>query len=43
MCDTMKKDPIGPTRMVWDVPQEVVAQAYQRFESRDELFTQRPS
>ncbi len=29
--------------MVWDVPEDVVAQAYKRFDARDELFTQRPS
>jgi aldehyde:ferredoxin oxidoreductase len=43
MCDTMMQDPIGPTGLVWDVPQDVVSQAYQRFEPREELFTQRPS
>ena len=43
MCDAMKNDPIGPTRMVWDVPQEVVTRAYERFEPREELFTQRPA
>jgi aldehyde:ferredoxin oxidoreductase len=43
MPDTMKQDPIGPAKYVWDVPQEVVNQAYTRFEPRDELFTQKPS
>ena len=43
MCDSMKQDAIGPTKMVWDVPEDVVARAYERFEARDELYTQRPS
>jgi aldehyde:ferredoxin oxidoreductase len=43
MPDCMKQDAIGPTKFVWDVPQEVVARAYERFESREELFEQRPS
>jgi aldehyde:ferredoxin oxidoreductase len=43
MCDTMKQDAIGPSKMVWDVPEDVVAQAYERFDAREELFTQRPS
>jgi hypothetical protein len=43
MCDSMKQDAIGATKMVWDVPEDVVARAYERFEARDELFTQRPS
>ena len=43
MCDTMKQDAIGPAQLVWDIPEDVVAKAYQRFEARDELFTQRPS
>ncbi len=43
MCDTMKQDPIGPSQLVWDIPEDVVAKAYERFEARDELFTQRPS
>jgi aldehyde:ferredoxin oxidoreductase len=43
MPDTMKSDPIGPTKMVWDVPAEIVRAAYERFEARDELFTGRPS
>jgi aldehyde:ferredoxin oxidoreductase len=43
MPDTMKEDPIGPEKVVWDIPQEVVNQAYQRFEPREELFTQKPS
>jgi aldehyde:ferredoxin oxidoreductase len=43
MCDSMKQDPIGPTNLVWDIPEDVVAKAYVRFEARDELYTQRPS
>ena len=43
MPDCMKQDAIGPTKFVWDVPREVVARAYERFESREELFEQRPS
>jgi hypothetical protein len=39
----MKQDAIGPAKYVWDIPQEVVNQAYTRFEARDELFTQKPS
>jgi aldehyde:ferredoxin oxidoreductase len=40
MPECMKKDPIGPTKVVWDVPKEIVQAAYKRFEPRDELFTQ---
>ncbi len=43
MCDSMKTDPIGPTKMVWDVPMEIVRQAYERFDPREELFTTKPS
>jgi aldehyde:ferredoxin oxidoreductase len=43
MCDSMKQDAIGPAKYVWDIPEDVVSQAYVRFEPRDELFTQRPS
>jgi aldehyde:ferredoxin oxidoreductase len=43
MPECMKKDPIGPDEVVWDVPAEVVARAYERFELRDELFELRPS
>jgi aldehyde:ferredoxin oxidoreductase len=38
MPDCMKRDPIGPAKWVWDVPNEVVAQAFERFENTDELF-----
>ena len=40
MPDCMKQDPIGPTKVIWDVPKETVQAAYKRFEPRDELFTQ---
>ncbi len=43
MPDCMREDAIGPTGFVWDVPQEIVTQAYTRFEPRDELFKTRPS
>jgi len=43
MPDTMKEDPIGPTKVVWDVPQDVVNKAYERFEPRDELYNTKPS
>ena len=39
MPDCMKKDPIGPANLVWDVPQELINQVYQRLESSEELFT----
>jgi aldehyde:ferredoxin oxidoreductase len=38
MPDCMKQDPIGPAKWVWDVPGDVVADAYERFENTDELF-----
>jgi len=43
MPECMKQDAIGSPEVVWDVPPEVVAQAYERFEPRDELFELRPS
>ncbi len=43
MPATMKEDAIGPAKWVWDIPQEIVNQAYTRFEAREELFTQKPS
>ncbi len=43
MPATMKEDAIGPEKVVWDIPQEVVKKAYERFEAREELFTQKPS
>jgi aldehyde:ferredoxin oxidoreductase len=39
MPDCMKQDPIGPAQMVWDVPSEIVEQAYQRQGDREKLFT----
>jgi aldehyde:ferredoxin oxidoreductase len=39
MPECIKKDPIGPTNAVWDVPQELVSQVYQRLEPSEELFT----
>jgi aldehyde:ferredoxin oxidoreductase len=38
MPDCMKQDAIGPAKLVWDVPSEVVAQAYERFENSEQLF-----
>jgi aldehyde:ferredoxin oxidoreductase len=38
MPDCMKQDPIGPAKWVWDVPADVVADAYKRFENTDALF-----
>jgi hypothetical protein len=43
MPDCMKQDAIGPTKLVWDVPPEIVARLYERCETRDELFELRPS
>ncbi|MBW2495317.1 MAG: aldehyde ferredoxin oxidoreductase [Deltaproteobacteria bacterium] len=41
MPDCLKQDAIGPAKLVWDVPDDVVADAYERFENADELFTLR--
>jgi aldehyde:ferredoxin oxidoreductase len=38
MPDCLKQDPIGPAKWVWDVPDDVVASAYERFENTDALF-----
>jgi aldehyde:ferredoxin oxidoreductase len=38
MPDCLKQDPIGPAKWVWDVPGDVVASAYERFEDTDALF-----
>jgi aldehyde:ferredoxin oxidoreductase len=38
MPDCLKQDPIGPAKLVWDVPDDVVADAYERFENTDALF-----
>lgn len=44
MAACMAEDAIGDeTRFIWDVPDAVVASAYERFEPSDELFTARPS
>ena len=42
MPDCMKQDPIGPTKLVWDLDPELVSQIYKRFDARDELFELRP-
>ncbi len=38
MPDCMKQDAIGPAKLVWDVPDDVVANAYERYENTDALF-----
>jgi aldehyde:ferredoxin oxidoreductase len=38
MPDCMKQDAIGPAKWVWDVPDDVVANAYERYENTDALF-----
>ena len=44
MAACMAEDAIGgEVKFVWDVPDEVVAATYTRFDPRDELFTGRPS
>jgi aldehyde:ferredoxin oxidoreductase len=43
MPESMKTDAIGPAKFVWDVPQEIVNKAYERFEPTDEFFKSRPS
>ena len=43
MADCIKQDPIGPAKAVWDVPYELVRQAYTRLESREKLFTTKAS
>ena len=43
MPDCMKEDAIGPAKMVWDVPADVVVQAYQRQGDREQLFTMKAS
>jgi aldehyde:ferredoxin oxidoreductase len=42
MPDCMKQDPIGPTKLVWDLDPELVSRAYKRFEARQALFELRP-
>ena len=39
MPDCMKQDAIGPAKVVWDVSPDLVRQAYERLEAREELFT----
>jgi aldehyde:ferredoxin oxidoreductase len=39
MPDCMKEDPIGPAKVVWDVSDDIVKQAYRRMEPREELFS----
>jgi aldehyde:ferredoxin oxidoreductase len=41
MPECLKQDPIGPAKLVWDVPPELVAQAYERQPLRPELFAQK--
>jgi aldehyde:ferredoxin oxidoreductase len=43
MPDCIKEDPIGPAKMVWDVPADLVVQAYQRQGDREKLFTTKAS
>jgi aldehyde:ferredoxin oxidoreductase len=43
MPECMKQDAIASPEVVWDVPPAVVAQLYERCETRDELFELRPS
>ena len=43
MPECMQTDAIGPAKVVFDVPADVIASAYQRFEAREELFTTKPS
>jgi aldehyde:ferredoxin oxidoreductase len=39
MPDCMKQDAVGPANAVWDVKDEVVQSAYQRFEGGEATFT----
>ena len=43
MAECMTTDAIGPQEVVFDVPPEAVAQAYQRFDAREELFVRKAS
>jgi aldehyde:ferredoxin oxidoreductase len=43
MPTCMLEDPIGPAKAVFDVPADVIASAYNRFDTREELFTTKPS
>jgi hypothetical protein len=39
MPDCMKQDAVGPANAVWDVKDEIVQSAYQRFEGGEAMFT----
>jgi aldehyde:ferredoxin oxidoreductase len=43
MAECIKQDPIGPAKAVWDVPYDLVKQAYTRLEPREKLFTTKAS
>jgi len=43
MADCMQSDAIGPQEVVFDVSAEIVSQAYERCDPRDELFTAKAS
>ena len=43
MADCIKQDPIGPAKAVWDVPYELVKEAYTRLEAREKLYTTKAS
>jgi len=43
MPDCLKQDAIGPAKVVWDVPGNVVVKAYERQGNREELFTMKAS
>ena len=39
LADCLSEDPIGPAKMVFDVKPDIIRQAKERMETRDELFT----
>jgi aldehyde:ferredoxin oxidoreductase len=39
MPECIRKDPIGPGKAVWDVPQDMILQVYERLEPSEEFFT----
>jgi aldehyde:ferredoxin oxidoreductase len=39
MPDCMRQDAIGPAKVVWDVPQDLVKQARERHDLGEDLFT----
>jgi aldehyde:ferredoxin oxidoreductase len=41
MPKCMEQDEIGPAKLKWDVPQELVPKVYRRLEAREELFKAR--